>query len=153
MFFEKELISVNLLDVLYIKQGISTTSNSERNYNAISFRINSDTIIKTKNQELAIKSNSITYFPSRVNYERITKAEEMIIIHFDTTNYQSEKIETFTAKNPQIFHELFSKILLIWSKKEVGYKYKCSALFYEILSECHIQNSNKKPQSSKNQRA
>ena len=78
MFFEKELISFNLLDVLYIKQGISTSINKWRNYNALSFRIDSDTIIKTEKQELSVKTNSITYFPARVNYERIIKQQKEI---------------------------------------------------------------------------
>ena len=64
----------------------------------------------------------------------------MIVIHFDTINYSSQEIECFEARRPHVFSRLFKEILDCWNKKEVGYKYRCSAILYEILAECYAQN-------------
>ena len=47
---------------------------------------------------------------------------------------------TFESKNPELLASLFDEILEIWNKKDVGYRLKCSAILYEILAECYIQN-------------
>lgn len=45
MFFENEIISFNILDVLELKQKSVRIHNSGRNFCAISFRIKSDAVL------------------------------------------------------------------------------------------------------------
>lgn len=149
MFFESEMISFNILDVVELKQKNTKAYNRQRNFSALSFRICSDTVIKTDTQSLYMTSGVISYIPARIDYRRISKTDELIAIHFDSSYYNSKNIESFLPENPEKFKHLFEKILNCWNSKEVGYKYKCSGIFYEILSLCYAQNYKPEPSDTK----
>lgn len=149
MFFEKEILSFNILDVLELKQNDVDMLNKGRNFNALSFRYNSDAVLETENERYTMKSNFISYVPSRLDYGRTASVDELIVVHFDTINYHTKAIEYFEPDDPKTFAKLFSAILDCWNKKELGYKYKCSSLLYEIFAECYTQKFSSRSQSSK----
>jgi len=149
VFFEKEILSFNILDVLELKQNDVDMLNKGRNFNALSFRYNSDAVLETENERYPMKSNFISYVPARLDYSRSASVDELIVVHFDTTNYHTETIEYFEPNDPGTFTKLFLSILDCWNKKELGYKYKCSALLYEIFAECYTQKFSSKSQNSK----
>ena len=140
MFFEKGTLSFNITEVLEIKQNNVSMFNSGRNYNALSFRFSADAILKTDVHEYRVKDNFVTYVPSRLDYSRTAKVDDLIVIHFDTVNCHTENIESFESKNSDILANLFRNILDCWNKKELGYRYKCSAILCEILAECYAEN-------------
>ena len=140
MFFEKEFISFNLLDVLSIKQKNITTKDEGRNFSALSLRLRSDAVLKTKQNEYHMGDNCVAYFPARIDYRRSANIDELIVIHFDSTDHHAEDIEFFKSSSPEKLIKLFEEILNCWNQKELGYKYKCSALLYEIFAECYAQN-------------
>ena len=140
MFFEKEIISFNILDVLELNQRDVNLFNSGRNFGALSFRFHADTILKNETKEYHVSDNYVCYVPPRLDYSREASVDELIVIHFDTVNYNTRSIEYFLPKDPDILAKLFREILESWNKKDVGYKYKCSSILYEILGECYTQN-------------
>ena len=140
MFFEKEILSFHILDVLELKQNQFCMVNRGRNYNALSFRFRSDAILKTETAETRMGDGYVSYVPARLDYNREGTTDELIAIHFDTTNYHTKQIECFLPKDPEPIARLFREILSCWCKKEPGYLYKCSALLHEILGECYLQN-------------
>ena len=140
MFFEKELLSFNILDVLELKQQNVNMFNSGRNFSALSFRFRSDAVLINKTERYSMKDNCVSYFPARLDYTRVATVDEMIIVHFDTINYNTKNIEYFIPNDPAVFSKLFQEIFDVWNKKELGYKYKCSAILCEIFAECYTQN-------------
>lgn len=140
MFFEKDMLAFNILDVLKLKQNNINMFNSGRNFDALSFRFHADTYLKTENHMYHMKDNSVCFVPARLDYYRTATMDELIVIHIDTTNYFTKNIEYFSPKNPEILAQLFREILDCWNQKEVGYKYRCSAILYEIFAECYVQN-------------
>ena len=149
MFFEKDLLSFNILDVLELKQQNVNMFNSGRNFNALSFRIRSDAVLITKTKKYSMQDHCVSYFPARLDYSRVATVDEMIVVHFDTINYNTKNIEYFIPDDPTVLAQLFRAIFDVWSKKERGYKYKCSAILYEIFAECYTQNYISKSQNSK----
>ncbi len=149
MFFEKEILSFNILDVIELKQKNINMLNCGRNFNALSFRFHSDTVLKTKANEYNMKDGYVSYVPARLDYSRISKSDDLIAIHFDTTNYTTNAIEFFIPKQTEALAQLFRSILDCWNKKETGYKYRCSAILYEIFAECYSQNFFEKKSESK----
>ena len=149
MFFDIDMISFNLLDVLELKQKNVNMYNSKRNFHALSFRFKADTVLKSKSNTFQMKDNYISFVPSNLDYSRVSKIEELIAIHFEVINCNARDIEFFEAKNPEAFQKLFSSILECWKHKKVGYKYKCSAIFNEILALCYFENYKPKPTASK----
>jgi len=144
VFFENELISFTILEVLSLKQKNINLYNCERNFCALSFRTRANTVLKTKADEISLKDGDVLFVPSRLDYNRSSKIDEMIVIHFETANCTAKDIEVFAPENPEKFRELFENILDCWNKKEVGYKYKCASIFNEILFLCHLQNASPK---------
>ena len=149
MFFENEIIDFKILDVLALKQDNIETNNTGRNFYALSFRIHADTILKSATKEYYITDNYISFVPARLNYNRTAKADELIVIHFELINCCANDIETFLPNEPEIFKSYFEEILYFWNKKDVGYKYKCASVFYEILNLCHKQHYKQKRCTSK----
>lgn len=153
MFFEKEMLSFNLLDVLELKQKDIHMFNSGRNFSALSFRYSADALLKDKNAEHHVKDNFVAYVPAGLDYSRTADKDELIVVHMNMTNYHTKSIEYFEAKKPAVLEKLFREMLDCWNKKELGYHHKCSALLYEILAECYIQNFEPKTQNSKIQKS
>ena len=148
MFFEKDLLSFNIIDVLELKQQNVNMFNSGRNFNALSFRFRSDAILTTKTKKYTMKDSCVSYFPARLDYTREATVDEMIVVHFDTINYNTKNIEYFIPEDPAVLAELFRDIFDVWTKKELGYKFKCSAILCEIFAECYTQNYVSKSQNS-----
>lgn len=149
MFFENDIINFNILDVVCLNQKRVAMNNTSRNFCALSFRIHADTVLKTPLGEYHVKDNSVSFVPARLNYNRSAVVDELISVHFDVINCPAKDIEVLIPENPEPLKKLFEDILVCWNEKEVGYKYKCSALLYEILSLCHLQNYCPKEDSSK----
>lgn len=149
MFFDKEFISFKILDVLSIEQQNVNFFNNGRNFCAISFRFRADAKLITSSKEYRLGDNTVSFFPARLDYTRIASIDKMIVIHFDTTDYISQNIECFTPKNAQAYRNLFMKIYSVWCAKEIGYKYKCSALLYEIFTKCFEENYKESTSASK----
>jgi len=149
MFFEKELLSFRILDVLELNQTDITIHNKARNFNALSYRIHADAQIKTASSVYHLTDGCVAYVPARLNYTRTADVDEMIVIHFDATDYHTDRIEYFYTQNPETFTALFREILDCWNRKEVGYQYLCSAILYRILALCHSENYKERKNASK----
>lgn len=137
LIFEKEKLSFDLLDVIELKQGQVKTFNKGRNFDALSFRYNADTVLKTESTNLKLSDNTVCYVPSMLDYTRISNRDNLIVIHFNSLNYFSKEIEHFTPQNPEKLLSLFRKILDSWNGKEIGYMHICSALLCEIFAEIY----------------
>ena len=153
MFFEKDILTFNILDVLELKQKNVNMFNSGRNFNALSYRYSSDAVLTVKEENFIMKSNCVCYLPARLDYTRTATKDEMIIVHFDTISYNTKNIEFFVPGDTTVLAGLFRQILNVWSKKELGYKFKCSAILYEIFAECYAQNYVSKTQDPKIQKS
>lgn len=149
MFFENEWISFEILDVIKLERRKEHFYTNARNFNALSFRFTANTTLKTNQKEYHLGNNSIVFVPAACNYDRISEHEELIAVHFNITNHYTKEIEFFASENSEKLKKLFKEILVCWNQKEVGYKYKCSGIFCEILSLCYAQNQKDTTQKSK----
>lgn len=139
MIFEKDALSFHLLDVIYIDQENVRMHNTERNFDALSFRINADTVLQTTKQSFSFGNDSIVYVPAGVEYDRLAKRDEMVVIHMHTFGYSSKKIERFIPSDPTRLRALFLDILKVWEAKEKGYKHEAGAIIYSIFREIYSE--------------
>ena len=149
LIFENDSISFTILDVLELDQKDVNMYNKGRNFSALSFRIKSDTVLSTDADEYHLTDNCVSFVPSGLDYRRVSKYDKLIVIHFETTNCRADGIEFFLPKCPERLKELFGKILLLWNKKDIGYKHDSYAILYEIFAECYRQNFHHKNELSK----
>lgn len=153
LFFESDMLSLKLLDVVKLKQKDINTCNSGRHFNALSFRLQSDAVLKTEKKVVQMKENTILFVPAGINYSRVARFDELIVIHFEMSNCDARKIEFFESANSEEIKNLFLRILECWNQKEAGYRYTCSAFFYQILALCYSEKCKAKPQDSKIQKS
>lgn len=145
MIFEKELLSLNILDVLTLRQSNANIYNAGRTFDALSFRFHADTCLTTAEDAYHLTDNTVCFVPAGLNYRRSTAQDDLIVIHLNASDYVDKKIEVFTPENPERFGELFREILECWNRRAPGYKYRATALLYEIFGECHAQNRQAEP--------
>lgn len=140
MFFEQEMLSFTILDVVALKQQNIHKFDSGRNFSALSFRVHADTLIKTEEKEYPMQDNIVSYVPARLDYSRHSAFDELIAVHFETTDYTTREIECFMPNDTQAISALFHEILDCWNRKETGYRFRCAAILYEIFAKCYKQN-------------
>ena len=140
MFFEQENIVFELLEVLSLDYAYTKTHNPKRNFDALSYRFEADTILSDSHHEIEAPSDSICFFPSNVEYTRISNKDKLIVIHFKAFNYHSNNIQSFIPDNPEKYRALFREISDCWNKREISYKNDCSAIFCKIMSELYKDN-------------
>lgn len=140
MIFEQENIVFQILDIFYLEHGRAKISNRNRNFDALSYRYEADTVIESNGKVTELIDNTICYFPSEANYIRTTKKDKLIVIHFKSFNYHSNEIEYFIPENPEKYARLFEKILDCWTKKPISYKHNASAILSSIFAELYKDN-------------
>jgi len=140
VIFEQETIGFQILDVLFFDQDCTKKYNFKRNFDALSFRYEADTMIEYKGKHLEFTDNSIGFFPSNVDYTRTTKKDKMIVVHFKAFNYHSNEIESFFPSDYKKYRSLFAKILDCWNKKNTAYKHEAASLLNLIFSELYKDN-------------
>lgn len=141
MLFDKEILSFRILDVLRLDQKQVQSFNTRRSFSALSFRIRSDAVLVTQEKTLRLCDNAVAYIPPHLDYTRRATRDELIVVHFHTTDYQAFSIESFVAAPHEPLADRFCAILDAWQRRESSYQLTCSALFYEILALCYQQNA------------
>ena len=134
-------ISVNILDILVFRQKKAKYYTNKRPFYALSFRLISNSSYLYKNKKIRSDTNSISFVPANIGYDRVTDDEELIVFHFDMYNFVTDEIQVFTPNDYSAYRSLFKQALDIWQKKEPGYKYAATAVFYNILSQMQIDGS------------
>ena len=136
MFFSENDIALDLLGVFKLeRQEISSKPSLERNYDSISVRINGRGFFETDNRKLSVKKGDLLYIPKNAQYNQSNSRETVIAIHFINYTYNSKnsKIEKLTVDDVELVNSLVEEIYDVWKEKKQGYKYKCTALLYELL--------------------
>ncbi len=142
MIFQNDDLVFNILDVHESRREDTDIYNVARNFSAVSFRLRADTYLKANGKSYHLEKNTICFVPPNIDYVRTAKFDELIAIHFDVLNYNTEQIEIFIPNNPKKLEQLFKHILMLWKSKMPGYKYKCAAVLHEIFAECYLHELN-----------
>lgn len=140
MIFEQDSIAFEILDVFNIEQENTKTTNTYRNFDALSYRFEADTLIESNGKECELADHSISFFPSDVNYIRTTKKDKLIVVHFKSFSYHSNEIEYFFPDDHGKYDILFKKILDVWNRKDTAYKHEASSILNTIFSELYRDN-------------
>ncbi len=148
MFFENNHLNFNIHEVRFLNQRDVNMFNSGRNFSALSYRLRADTVLKTPSADHKLTDNSVAFIPAGVDYTRISRVDEMIVVRLDSISYSGKDIESFVPNDPNVISTLFHKLLDCWNSKKPGYKYRCSSILYEILAECYAANYVSEPPSS-----
>ena len=142
MFFSENELSLELLGIFKLERTESTTkSNMERNYDSLSIRLEGTGEFRCDGQTVSVKKGDLLYIPKNARYSQKTAGETIIAIHFMNYTYDhSSKIEKLSANHPDFVEQLVRKMYNVWKEKNQGYRYRCTALLYELLYEANCQS-------------
>lgn len=135
MIFSHENLIFSVLECIEFRYGAIKANGKNRNYCALSYRIESDAKISWQNKTIKVADNTLTFFPTGIDYTRECTHDHMIVIHLDIDNYISNNIQSITPNNPDRILSYFKKIHKVWTEKKTGYRYKATSLLYSMFSE------------------
>jgi len=133
--------SVNLTDVLAFSCNKQKMRNAKRQFWALSYKIKSNCQYLFNGQKVTSSTGDIGIVPANLAYERYSEYSEMIVFHFDLHYQASDRIIIFTPKDSEAYHKLFCDAIHIWTKKEPGYKYYATSLFYQIIARMQAEGA------------
>lgn len=139
MIFERDNIGFSILDVLELHQENRKYTNQGRPFSALSFRYDSDTQVECGGKVYDV-SHTLCHFPAHMPYNRITRRDNLIVIHFESHTYFSNQLEMFVPKHPKAYEQLFRQALNCWNARQTGYRLQTAAILYQIFALAHEEN-------------
>lgn len=129
MFYEGKEVAYRLRGVYRVHGTAQTLHERCRSHTALSFRIRGNSTFASEDGIYYGDDNTVMYFPSGVNYTRVTRGEEeLIVIHLDA--FGEEEKHLSATPNVQTLAPLFEGLLYAWERE--GY-FRAMELFYGIL--------------------
>ena len=149
MIFEKEALTFRLLDVLRIDQSHVPRTNTQRHFDALSFRFRSDACLTTATATHTPCDGSVCFVPARVDYTHEATVNQLIVVHLDLLDYAAKDIEWFLPRETDKMAALFEEIWAVWQEKPAAYRHTCASILHRIFAECYRQNMSGKQSASK----
>ena len=103
-----------------------------REYSSLAFRISGNATITTDLNVYYIHSNDILYMPQNISYKAEYTDTEMLVIHFVTSENDSD-MEVYSFQNVEQIYKLFLNALSFWNNKEPGFHVYALSQLYMIL--------------------
>ena len=132
MLFEGNNPIVKIIGVEHMcwKGGVFDVS--PRDYSALAFRISGNATIAIGGKEHYIHANDILYMPQSISYKAEYTDTEMLVIHFITSENDSD-MEVYSFQNVEQIYKLFLNALGFWKKKEPRYYFYAHSQLYMVL--------------------
>lgn len=140
MIFNNADAVFRVLDAVYLSDFEKRSHVSARAFCALSYRINSDTVLVCDNKKTEVKTGDITFFPINKAYSRISRRDELIAVHFELFGDYTDEITVYTPKNRQSFDRLFHDILNVCGEKKYGWRYEVNALLNTVFADICKEN-------------
>ncbi len=128
-------IAVRLLNVMLFRQEKSSPKIEKRPYSALSFRLTSNAKFYTEDEVTDAPVGSVTFVPEQAVYRRDSEHENLLVFHFSLYNNADKKIQVFLPADTERYRALFMEAYEVWEAREIGYRYRATAIFYRILEE------------------
>ena len=139
--FNSECFDFKILSVLHLTFPASERISPSRPYNVLVFRTRGDAEVFTDDYKYRLKKNDVTFVPSNLPYQiKTISDEEVIVIHFQADVKAVNKIKILHARYPEVFDDLFQKLLVCWNNKPLGFEYRIDSLFLTILENLEKQS-------------
>lgn len=134
MFFN-EYCTFEISEILKIERDAADYSTKKRSINTLSCRISGKAVFFSGKNEFETDTDSLLFIPKGTEYSQRTDGEEVIAVHLNLYEKFFSGIELFPSIHTMHCSEIFKKLYYEWSKKNPGYRYRCTSILYELLSD------------------
>ena len=115
---------------------VKSTGALKQSFTSLSFRTNSkNAVIKYKGKSIPVKTGDICLIPQNAEHHHQSLIDERIVFHFNVLNGIDKEIRVFSPASHSKYKKLFIQAYELWQAKATGYRYRTTAILYEILSE------------------
>lgn len=135
MMFFNEYCTFEINEILRIKRDAADYSTKKRNINTLSCRISGKAVFFYDRNEFATDTDSLLFIPKGTEYSQKTDGEEIIAVHLNLYEKNFGGIELFPVIHTMHCSEVFKILYYEWNKKNPGYRYRCTSILYELLSD------------------
>lgn len=134
MFAQNDLV-LSVREVIRFSRGQVEYPTEKRPFHVLSRRLYGKSELYKDGDTFKVDERSLLYLPSEIRYsQRCLCDEEVIAVHFDILNFDSERIRVADCPGKPIT-DAFIRLHALWNEKRPGYRYRACALLYEILAE------------------
>lgn len=134
MFFY-EYSAFEITEILKIERGASSHATKKRNISTLSCRISGKSVFTYDENEIITDTDTLLFIPKGVEYSQRTDGEEVIAVHLNLYKNLSDGIEVFSGIQIIQCSEIFKQLYDEWSRKDPGFRSRCTALLYELLAD------------------
>lgn len=133
--FRSDDLNIEIINIFLINREKCEYNTPKRPFHILTKRIKGYTDMTFANQRFKLDTNQLFYIPANTEYSRRSYDSEVIIaIHFNIINRTFDAPEAINVDSDKIDKVLY-KMHSTWCKQKTGYKYKCTAMLYKLLSE------------------
>lgn len=145
MFFDSNDISLKITTVLNLEWENTNKESAIRNFHALSYRIKGNGTFNHNNGSTTVKSGDIVFVPAFYKYSLASEDEQLIVIHFNSSDNLPDTIKRFRPNNAKYFEQKFNEICEAWTKKQLGYEFECKSILFKIMMKIERDLDQKKP--------
>ncbi len=135
MFFSCDTLSFELSGVFKIgREATPPKASIDRNYDSISIRTKGSGDFTFKNSEITVGRSDVLYIPHNCNFIQKTDGETVYAVHFINYNgIKNNREELIKAQDTEFVEKTIKEMYDVWKERRQGYRYKCTALLYELI--------------------
>jgi len=134
LFYSDKSLSWRILDVFYVERKGREISEKDRVHTSLSYRLEGNSLFSSESGDHKAGSCSVVYIPSGLDYRRVTKSpEKLIVLHLSCEGGEGKGIEI--RNNAAVLEPLFRKMHEIWESGEPFSYNRCMTLLYRTFEE------------------
>lgn len=142
VFLSQEEQYYHILSVLELSWEPRKGTAHSRSFHALSLRIQGNAVFECEDQSIQVGTGEIIFVPKGMDYTLHAKEHEhLFVIHFDMLPDVTQEFTVFRPLNTAEYEILMRKMHQVWQLKEPGYKFKASALFFQLLEQLSKENA------------
>ena len=144
-FFDCDLVISDITFVGYVERGKGTPTHKNRSAHGISAVFSEDVKKRYEFSDgscINVGQNDFVYMPEGSSYNVIAEISgDCYAVNFRLSGEADFPPVGAHLKNYAKYQRLFRDASVIWSRKEAGYKKRCKAMLYEMISMMEFESA------------
>jgi len=137
VFYSDDLV-IEIINIFLINRERCEYLTPKRPFHILTKRISGYTDMFFGSRSFRLDERQLFYIPANTEYSRKSYGSEKIIaVHFNIINRIFNAPEIAEVDSDKV-DKLLYKMYNIWSRRKPGYRYKCTSIFYKLLSETAV---------------
>ncbi len=144
MFFD-ECPMFKVMYVYRIHRKASFDNSAPRSIGAVAFRLSGESVFHAAGKTYYACPGSLLYIPAGIGFIRESTAEELVIVHLQSSEADAGELEVIYPEDAEFVKEQMRMICDEWNGKNPGYQQRCTAMLYMLLAKLQTTQTGLSP--------